>query len=251
MYSKTTLLNLYSSLTNDSATPNQTLGLQLMNDSIRRICADRDWDFLQKSKTVLTVAAQQFYNLPYDYDSLITCNIMNGTTLYIPKECPSREFWDVLNQQTTFQSNFPEYFFIYNGQIGFYPTPSTGALTINLNYRRTIIDLSMADYSTGNVVAVANGGTTVTGSGTTWTAPMVGRYIKIIPTDVAATSGDGVWYEISAVGGATSLTIKKGYNGTALAATTATYIISQVPILPEAYQDTRQPWFITPPSIRT
>lgn len=235
MKTTTGLQNLFTTLSNNNDTANASLGLELMNDSYRRACADRDWDFLQKSLTFNSVAAQQFYNLPYDYSSLIDCFMTLGTTTYIPKECPTREFWDQLNQQTTFQSDFPEWYFIFNGQIGFYPTPSTSTTNgITVNYRRTVIDLSIADYTTGTVSAT-NGSTTLTGSGTTWTTPMIGRYIRITPSNTAASSGDGVWYQISNVSSTTSITLVKAYNGTTI--TGGSYVLGQVPLLPEPYQD--------------
>ncbi|MCK5211844.1 right-handed parallel beta-helix repeat-containing protein [Candidatus Parcubacteria bacterium] len=52
------------------------------------------------------------------------------------------------------------------------------------------------NYSTGTL-SVSNGSVTVTGSGTTWTAAMIGRSILLA----------GLWYPITAVGSTTSLTI--------------------------------------------
>ena len=239
MKSTTTLQNLFGSLTTNSGTNNLALGLQLINDETRRVCADRDWDFLQKTATDSTVASQQFYYLPYDYDELIDVTIVNGTTKYTPRECPSREQWDLLNQQTTYSSNFPEWYFVFNGQIGFWPIPSTSTSSnITYAYRRKIIDLSIADYTTGTVDAVTSGSTSVTGSGTSWNSTMVGRYIKINPTGTAFSSGDGNWYEITAAPAATTLTLRKAYNGTTLTAGAgATYTIAQISPLPEAFQD--------------
>ena len=235
MKSYTTMRNLYGTLTLDNSSTNLTLGDQFINDSYRRVVAERDWDFVQKTATATTVASQQFYNLPYDYEKLITTSITVGTQVYTPKEAPTRAFWDQLNSVSSFTSNFPEWFFIFNGQIGYYPTPSTSAFTITYVYDRLVIDLSMADYTTGTVT-VTNGSTTVTGTGTTWTAPMVGRYIKITPTDTAGASGDGFWYQIATVASTTSLTLVKAYQGVTVSAGTA-YAIGQMSVLPDAYQD--------------
>ncbi len=62
------------------------------------------------------------------------------------------------------------------------------------------------DYSTGDV-AVNAGGTTVTGNGTTFTAAMKGRKIYF--------GSELLTYRITAVGGATSLTIVPAYRGAA------------------------------------
>lgn len=239
MKSFTTLRNLFGTLTNNSESTNLTLGDQLINDSLRRAYADRDWPFLQTQATSSTAAGTQFYNLPYDFDQLIDVSVTVGTTRYIPLEAASQQQWDMLNQNTSFQSSTPEYYYILNGQLGFWPIPSTTTSdNIRFTYRRNIIDLSRADYTTGTVDIVTNGATTVTGSGTTWTTPMIGRYIRITNTDTAVSSGDGVWYKITAVASATSLTISRAYNGTSLTTGAgAAYTIGEMPVLPEAFHD--------------
>lgn len=234
MKTYTGLRNLYGQLTNDNSSANLTLGDEIMNDCTRRVCAERDWDFMQKTATATTVASTQFYNLPFDYDELIDVSIIAGTTVYVPKECPSREMWDLLNQNTSITSNVPEWYFIFNKQLGFFPTPSANGNTITYAYDRRVVDLTAADYTTGTVTAT-NGSTTLTGSGTTWTAPMAGRFIKLTPTDVAASTGDGFWYEISSVTNATTIVLTRAYNGTSTAG--AAYTLGQASVLPEAYQD--------------
>lgn len=236
MKSFTELRNLFGSLTNNSATTNLTLGDELINDTIRNICESYPWNFLEKTKTMSTVASQQFYTLPYDYKKLISVTVTIGSTVYTPLECQSRKVWEDLNQSTSTTSDTPEWYFIFNGQLGFWPMPaSANTDAITFTYLRATPNLSMADYTTGTIVSVANGGTAVVGSGTTWTASMVGRYLRITPSDTAANCGDGLWYEITAVGSATTLTIAKGYGGTALAAGGASFTIGEMPILPEAY----------------
>jgi len=57
-------------------------------------------------------------------------------------------------------------------------------------------------YNTGTV-SVTNGNKTVTGTGTTWTSAMVGRFFRV--------EGTEDWYEIIAVGSTTSLTLRQNY----------------------------------------
>lgn len=64
-------------------------------------------------------------------------------------------------------------------------------------------------YSTGTV-SISNDSKTVTGSGTTWTSAMVGRSILL---------GE-LWYEITAFGSVTSLTIARGFSGATLSGST-------------------------------
>jgi len=84
-------------------------------------------------------------------------------------------------------------------------------------------------------VSHEGGGSIVTASGTTFTADMVGRYMRITET-TAAGGGDGYWYEIGTYYSATIVALTKPYEGTALAAASAAYTVGQITYEPEAYQ---------------
>jgi hypothetical protein len=71
------------------------------------------------------------------------------------------------------------------------PIPSNNTTIITINYAANARDLSVDKYTTGTV-SVSAGATTITGSGTTFNAAMVGRYFKV--DDV---TGDGNWYRIT------------------------------------------------------
>ena len=101
--------------------------------------------------------------------------------------------------------------------------------------RLKIRDINITDYTTGTIVSIANDATTVTGSGTTWTTSMAGRYIRITETD-AANGGDGYWYEIASVTNATTLVLKKPYQGTSIVVGSAAYRIGLITYEPEQYQ---------------
>lgn len=238
MKSYSTLRGLFGSLANNSSTTNLTLGDQLINDAYRSICASQDWDFLQKTATASTVASTQFYDLPFDCDKVMDVKITNGTTVYSPEEVGSRDLWDRINSTTSVTAVEPIYWFVFNNQLGFYPAPSSAITNgITFTYRQRVADLNVADYSTGTVDAVTNGSTTVTGSGTTWTSPMAGRWIRITKSNTAASAGDHMWYQISSVTNSTTLVLARAYNGTTLSAGAgAAYLIGQMPIFPEAFQ---------------
>jgi predicted CxxxxCH...CXXCH cytochrome family protein len=65
-----------------------------------------------------------------------------------------------------------------------------------------------ASYSAGTAT-FTNGSATVTGTGTSWTANMVGWYVKR-----GSDTGTATWYLVTAVGSSTSLTISRNYTGT-------------------------------------
>lgn len=240
--SYTTGRNLYGTLTKNTASANLTLGDQIANDDYRAICSLKDWPFLERLRTLTTIASTQFYNLPYDCDQVREIAVIISTKRYVPKQVPDRAFWDKLNVNA-FTSDIPQYWFTFAGQLGLWPKPATAGNTINVTQKTLVIDLGSADYTTGTIVSTSTtaGVTTVTGSGTTWSTSMVGRYLRITPTDAAATLvGDGLWYEIASVPTTTTLTLVRAYGGTTIAAASAAYTIGQMPLLPEAYHDL--PW---------
>lgn len=223
----------FQSLSNNTSTENQTLGLKLVNDAIRALVGI--FFFNEASYTVPggTVASQAGYTLPFNNKQVINTTVLIGSVLWQPTEIQTRKQWDALNV-IPFVNDFPQYYFIYNNQLLLWPTPATSAQTITINYKKRIRDLSVADYSTGTV-SVTSASTTVTGSGTSWTTNMAGRWLNIPLTASNTTSGDDEWYQIDTVVSATSLTLKNAYQGGTV--TGGTYLIGEVPILPEDYQD--------------
>ena len=76
----------------------------------------------------------------------------------------------------------------------------------NWSFLRTTQKLNATvEYNTGTV-SVNHGSTSVTGSGTTFPSDIVGAYIEF--------NGEDGWYEITARGGDTSLTILDAYSNT-------------------------------------
>lgn len=229
MKSYTTLRNQFGALTNNTATTNLTLGDQLINDSLRYLTTK--YFFNERTYTVPggTIASTANYSLPYNIKTIINVYISVGNIRYQPKEVPNRAFWDALNF-VSYTSDIPQYYYIWNKQIYFFPTPASSSNAITINYKARITDLSQADYTTGSV-GVTTATTTVTGVGTTWTSAMAGRWLQI-----TAPTGDNNWYEIASVATTTSLTLVNAYQGTTIASG-ASYIIGEMPWLGEDYQD--------------
>jgi len=231
---------LYGTLTKNSNSANLTLGDELANDDYRAICAARDWPFLERERTLTTIASTQDYNLPYDCNLVRAVSVLVSNKTYVARMSPSKDHWDKLNE-TSYTSDYPEWYFVFAGQVSLWPKPASASNTINITQNTKVVDLSVVDYTTGTITttATAAGVTTVTGSSTVWTAQMVGRYIRITLLDTANT-GDGVWYEIASVPSSTTMTLVRAYGGTAITTGSAGYTIGQMPLLPEAYHDL--PW---------
>lgn len=227
MKSYTARRNLFGSLANNTSASGLALGDQMMNDSDKYLI--QKFNFDERSATTPTVANQQFYNFPYNYKKLIDVSVTVGTTTYTPRLIPSREQWDRLNIATTVKSTIPNYYFVFNNQVGFFPIPSASANTINFNYKIRSRELSQPDYTTGTIT-ITNGSTTVTGSGTTFIADMANRWLQ-----VTAPSGDNHWYQIASFTSTTVLVLAAAYNGTTVSG--ANYTIGEMSIIPEDFQD--------------
>lgn len=227
--------NLFADLVNNSATAVLTLADTLINQEEKRILSSQAWGFLEKQFTTTTTASTTFTVIPQYVDRVSSVTVTVGSYTYSPQECPSREAWDRLNM-TTVTSDVPQWWFVYDGKVGLYPTPASSSNTITINSKRLAKDLTIADYTTGGVITTVVGSATVTGTGTTWATSMAGRWLRITESDTA-NKGDGFWYQILSVASTTSLTLVRPYAGTAITAGNAAYTIAQCSLLPEQYQD--------------
>jgi hypothetical protein len=130
-------------------------------------------------------------------------------------EVESLQEWAALNMSTS--SGDPLFYMVRKAAIGYntwelwlHPTPAEDSITIRVTYLRLVPDLANDDYSTGTITAT-NASTTITGSGTTFTAAMVGRSIKL---------PDGLWYDVASYSSATSIAVTYAFQGTTAAGAT-------------------------------
>lgn len=230
MKSYTTLRNLYGTFTKNTSSANLTLGDQVIMDEYRLICAMGDFPFLHRARTMTTTASTQFKALPYDIDTVESVYVTVSSTRYTPKLLHSREQWDLLNRQSIV-SDIPQFAFVYNGELGLYPTPATSSNVITVNGKVRPIDLGIADITSSTITTLANGGTALTVSAGL-TVQMAGFWVR--PTfSTVANTGDGQWYELSSVTSATAATLVRPYGGQSIAAGTAACTIAQMSLLPQ------------------
>ena len=206
-------LTISQKLASDTSSDSVTYINLLMNQGYKEVLSELGRPVTEKTKTTTTVADQQGYQMPVDFNWLKSIKVTVGTTKYTPDEEESQEQWDYLTAQTR-TGDVPELYFVrprfgFGGtEVQLYPTPSTAGNTITVVYEAIDKDLSVAKYTTGTV-AVTNGSATVTGSGTTFTRAMVGRYFQITDAD-----GDGLWYKVSGFTSTTVITLENFYQGT-------------------------------------
>lgn len=193
-------------------------------------------DGLSAAATVdISTVGVQGYQMPANISKIKNLTVNVGQLKYQPREIMTRAEWDLVNF-LPYTSDIPQYYFIYNGQVNIFPIPSTTGNIISYNYKVRVADLAIDDYTTGSVTDIANGSTTVHGSSTSWATSMAGRYLQVAQSN-NNNWGDGLWYEIRSVTNTTTLELVNPYLGTTISSGTPTYIIGQVPLLSEDFQD--------------
>lgn len=222
-------------ITNNLATTNLDWGMSEINQSLRYLTTK--YYFNERSYTTTTTSGTAFYNLPPQVKKLINVTVLIGSTLWQPKECPSREYWDYLNT-ISFTQDYPSFFFVYNGQVGLWPTPASNGNTMTMHYKTRLVDLSMADVTNAtasSTVTITTNTTTVTASASTFKDWMAGQWIRVPHSTTNSTNGDNQWYQIDSITSATVAVLKNPYAGATV--TAGNFTVGEVPILPEDYQD--------------
>lgn len=205
-------LTLTKKFVNDNSTDGLVTLKMLLNLGYHTTLGKLGRDIQEQTKTSTTVATQQYYQLPNNYLKIKAIKITVGTTTYNVEEEESQEGWDALNM-TAQSSDIPSRYFIRNSfghggsEFGIYPIPSSSANVITIVYEATDKDLSQTAYTTGTI-AVENGSATITGTDTTFTKSMVGRYFAVTDSD-----GDGMWYKIASYTSPTVLVLENVYEG--------------------------------------
>lgn len=175
----------------------------------------------RKQVTTSTVSGQTYYSYPQDIFKpeyvYITINSVDYNLTPITDEAE----WIRLNAITYTATAIPTHFFPRRDDFGIYPAPQ-GVYTMTLTQSYRSKEMQNEDYTTGTV-SVTNGDATVTGSGTTFTSNMVGRWLKV--------DDDGSWYRIASFTSTTSVELDNVYSGTTSSG--EAYTIGETPELPE------------------
>jgi hypothetical protein len=198
-----------------------------INKSVMATHKELQTAFKTKSlpRTASTTAGRQYYYNPPGLSVIDTATIDNDTTIPPLRVIQSQVEWDRLNSLPS-TSGIPSHIFMRARDFGLFPIPQT-TYTLSLTGRFYPINMTNEDYSTGTV-AVSQNSQTVTGTNTTFTAAMVGRYF--VETD---SDGEpkGNWYRISAFSSTTSITLETYFEEATLSG--STYLIGESPELPD------------------
>lgn len=221
------LYQKYQQDTADATAANTAAGKARINDTYKELMAAHDWYFAEKTFSFTTAANDYTYDLPFDFGRIVGVTILISGTTYTLTEVPSHDEWQKIQRyRTTYTSNIPELYHITGDQVEIYPVPSNNgdADCGTFYYIKRVVDMQYDDYTT-STITLTNASTVVTGSGTTFTAAMVGRFIK--------GNLDARYYELSTFTSTTVMGLKKSFQGTT--AGSLAYTISELPLIPEDY----------------
>jgi len=219
---------IMQSLGNDPSADSLTFLKLMANQGYKMVLSEFDSEQIEEERTIATVADTRSYQLPVDATWVSTLTIEDGTTKYPLTEVKSRTTWDRMTSNQV--TGIPEFYFyqprkgIGGGLLLLDPIPGS-VYDLVITMETTGKDLKNDAYTTGTAAATQDSAT-VTGTGTTWTAPMVGRYIRF-----TGAGADGLWYKISAFVSTTEITLENYYQGEDYS--TAAYEIAEMFELPE------------------
>jgi hypothetical protein len=224
MRSYTEELTTYQNLSLNSGSANTTFFNTIYNDAVRTRLGSWDWKFLQKSGTGVTTAGSRVVQLPPNCEKVRGVMVTSGSTKYTPALVVNQNDWQRLIT-TSYSSDIPTHVRVVGDTLEFNPIFITSSLVVTFDFKKKVVDISTADYTTGTI-SITSGTTVVTGSGTTFTAAMVGRYLK---------TTDGLWYEIATFTSTTVIGLTKAYAGSTISG--ATYAIGQMSVFPDGFEN--------------
>ncbi len=205
--------------------------------------ANISWSAGLKSSatTSITTNGGQFYTIPPNVSKITDATITIGQLKFVPAPISTRAEWDLINF-IPYEADIPNYYFIYDNQVGIWPIPSTTGNLLTFNYKSRVRDMTYEDYSTGNITTMTKGSTSVVGTATSWLVG--GKYPantdisdQYLALKVDTPYGDGMWYRIERFIDDTHLILRQGVLDAPDITTASTYTIGQIPLLQEDFHD--------------
>lgn len=231
---------LFQTLTNNTSTTNATFAQTFINQYTLELVHRFPSIFSEDTMYLQTYPSQQFYTLPNRLRKINTVVINVGNTgAGVPTtvtgagfnwpvlECPTTDYWNVINMTSNISSDIPLYYLYYNDQIGIYPKPAAGYNPITIRGQVEVTSISQADDVATTIVSVpltatltatpAAGATSATLTGN-WTLPT--NTYQMIFSDgenilVTLTNGSVavIWTEALASAVTTAVTVRTSGGG--------------------------------------
>lgn len=167
MFTYTSQGTLYQTFTNNNSAANLAQGQMFINQYTLELVHKFPSLFSEQTFYLQTYPNQQFYQCPLQLRKINTLVINVGNTgSGVPttvtgagfnwpvKECPTAEYWNMINMTNNITSDIPLYYWYYNGQVGIYPKPAAGYNPITIRGQAEVTSISQADYITGSIAAI-------------------------------------------------------------------------------------------------
>lgn len=190
-------------------------GLLVLRKKLRRLYAI-------ETRTFTISAGQSVYQTPEDCIRALDIKFIDGGSRDPLHYVDSDSEWDIYKQKVN-QSGRPQFWrMISSDMFELWPVPTSGTGEIRMQTRAK--PLSQLDYTTGTVT-LTQGSANVVGTGTSFSAAMVGRSLRL-----ANGNGDLNYYRIQSYTDATHITLENNFAGTSISG--AAYRIGEVPNIP-------------------
>lgn len=197
-------------------------GLQLFKNAARKY-------WTRNQVTTSLVVSQQDYTMPANFVRATEVTVTANGIVYPLKPIYSEHKWNQLNIIPAVTIYIPTNYFVKGfNVISLWPAPSTnniGSLSVSFEPRLRDWSTNLADVI--GTASVTNGNVVVTDSATSFVNAMAGDAFTV--TD--GTGGN--WYPIQSVTDNKHLSLQNNYIDQTNA--TASYLIGQVPDIPEDY----------------
>lgn len=181
--------------------------------------------YTDDTDTDTTLASIKSYRLPVGCIRLKVLTVTVSGVEYPAETIYDEELWRRIQGGTLLATgDVPQFAFARRDTVEIYPTPATAGNTITFYFEGGGKELVAEDYRTGSILSIANSGTALLGNAPSWTAAMVGRYLRI--------ASEGNWYKIGAFVSTSALTLADKFQGASISAATEDYIIGEVPNTP-------------------
>ena len=225
------MLNSMMTEVKDSSTRAQVIfltgineGLTLFRSKLKRYWAldTKKFDFTQNAG---------IYQAPEDLIKGDAIYFNNGNDRVPLTEVKNPDEWDGMIRQNS-TGTPSHYAWISNDLFQIYPAPDANYLRSagkggEIRYLRRAKPLSQMDYTTGTV-AGTQGSNIITGTGTAWSAGMVGRVFRL-----GDGNDDTNYYKVTEVTDATHIKIENNFDGSTFAG--KSYLIGEQPNIPQEY----------------
>ena len=207
-----------------------------INDTQSMVLGDHAWKFLETTRNITTEADTDRYTLFADLRKIIEIVTLDssGEVDQIPTAVEDPLFWEEIQFRNTNTSDLTQYYYQEGNDLLIWPTFSTAGRNIQVRYRKRVVEMTLADYSTGDITSITNGASALIGNGTSWNSqlPLGEQWIRL-----AKANGDYRWYRVDSITDDTNIVLEKKYLGTTIAADTLAYTLGEMPVIPEEYQN--------------